>query len=370
MPVNKTVIDAFFALVRGGLWEREPELSAIGHIDFVELYRLSREQSVAGLVAAGLDKVKDIKIPHNGALPFLKEVFRLENRNITMDAFISDLFRKMADEGIKAVLVKGQGVARCYEQPLWRSSGDIDLFFDDEGYAKAKAFLLPLASDSELEDVVKKHLAMTIDSWLVELHGAMPTDISERIDNVVASVQKDIFSKGGTRVWNNGGTEVLLPDADNDIIVIFTHFFQHFVVGGVGVRQICDWCRLLWTYRDSIDLSLLEKRLRDMNLMVEWRAFASFAVEYLGMPAEAMPFYVPSASYSRKARKIMRIVLDAGNFGHNKDRSYRQRYSRKIGAIITFFLSIGDFLRLFSIFPSNTPRFFFTYFFRRTKAAI
>ena len=329
-----------------------------GHIDFVELYRLSREQSVAGLVAAGLDKVKDIKIPHNGALPFLKEVFRLENRNITMDAFISDLFRKMADEGIKAVLVKGQGVARCYEQPLWRSSGDIDLFFDDEGYAKAKAFLLPLASDSELEDVVKKHFAMTIDSWLVELHGAMPTDISERIDNVVASVQKDIFSNGGTRVWNNGGTEVLLPDADNDIIVIFTHFFQHFVVGGVGVRQICDWVRLLWTYRDSIDRSLLERRIREMKMMTEWKAFTAFAVDFLGMPAEAMPLYDASAKWKRKARRISAFILRVGNFGHNRDGSIYTKYPYVVYKAISLGRHIGDFFEHLFIFPLDSLRVF------------
>ena len=93
-----------------------------------------------------------------------------------------------------------------------------------------------------------------------ELHGLMPTEISDRINAGVERVQRDIFENGGVRVWRNDGVDVLLSSPDNDVMIVFTHFLQHFFVGGVGLRQICDWCRLLWTYRDSIDRGLLEQR--------------------------------------------------------------------------------------------------------------
>ena len=92
------------------------------------------------------------------------------------------------------------------------------------------------------------------------LHGLMPTEISDRINAGVERVQRDIFENGGVRVWRNDGVDVLLSSPDNDVMIVFTHFLQHFFVGGVGLRQICDWCRLLWTYRDSIDRGLLEQR--------------------------------------------------------------------------------------------------------------
>ena len=88
----------------------------------------------------------------------------------------------MREAGIYTVQVKGQGVGQCYERPLWRSCGDVDLFFDAESYERAKGFLSPLAVEVEPEEKRKKHLAMTIDPWLVELHGLMPTEISERIN--------------------------------------------------------------------------------------------------------------------------------------------------------------------------------------------
>ena len=93
---------------------------------------------------------------------------------------------------------------------LLRSCGDVDLFFDAENYEKAKGFLTPLASEVEPEDKRKKHLAMTIDPWLVELHGLMPTEISERVNAGVKQVQNDIFAGGGVRVWKNDGADVPL----------------------------------------------------------------------------------------------------------------------------------------------------------------
>lgn len=244
------------------------------------------------------------------------------------------------------------------------------LFFDAENYERAKAFLTPLAASVEPEEKLKKHLAMTIDPWVVELHGLMSTETSERINAGVDLVQRDIFENGGVRVWKNGGVEVCLPSPDNDVILVFTHYLKLFFVGGVGLRQICDWCRLLWTFRDSLDKALLERRLREMGIVSEWKAFSAFAVEWLGMPVEAMPMCSPDAKWRRKARRICRVVMDAGNFGHNKDNSYRLKYPRLVEKSITFFHRLGEYVRLFAIFPWDAPSFFVTYVRRRVTAAL
>ena len=364
------VEQAFFALARAGLWEQEVQLQPYGEVDFAEVLELAEEQSVVGLVAAGIEHITGSKPQKKDVLQFIGRTVQLEQRNQAMNYFIGVIVEKMREAGIVTVLVKGQGVGQCYERPLWRSCGDVDLFFDAENYEKAKAFLPPLAVSVDPEEKRKKHLAMTIDPWVVELHGLMPTEISERINAGVERVQSDIFENGGVRVWRNDGVDVLLPSPVNDVMIVFTHFLQHFFVGGVGLRQICDWCRLLWTYRDSLDRGLLERRLKEMGIVSEWKAFGAFAVEWLGMPVEAMPLYSSDASWSRKAKRICRVVMEAGNFGHNKDNSYRSRYPRLVEKSITFFLRLGEYGRLFLIFPADVPKFFVTYVGRRTKAVM
>ena len=367
---KENIVEAFFALVRAGLWEKNVRLSAYKPIDFSAIYALAEEQSVIGLIAAGHEHVEDMEVAAQDIEPIREEAQELTSRNQAMNYFIGIMVDKMREAGIYTLLVKGQGVAQCYARPLLRSAGDVDFFFDADNYEKAKSFLMPLAISVESENKRALHLGMTIDPWIVELHGKMPTDISARINAGVDEVQKDIFQNGGVRVWHNDGVDVYLPSTDNDIIIIFTHFLQHFFIGGVGLRQISDWCRLLWTYRDEIDRDLLNSRLNDMGLMSEWKVFASFVVSWLGMPAEAMPFYESSPRLSRQARRICKLILKTGNFGHNQDQSYRSRYPKLVEKSITFFRRLGEYLYLSLIFPLDAPRFFVTYVSRKTRTVL
>ena len=320
--------DAFLALVRAGLWgetnenENQNENLFEG-LDWGELHKLAEEQSVVGLVTEGAEWFTVLgsrfMIPLTEKLTLLGKCQLIEQRNVAMNRFIAELMLQLREVGINAVLVKGQGVAQCYERPLWRSCGDVDLLLDRVNYEKAKVFLTPLASHVDSEDKNKLHQGMTISQWTVELHGALHVDFSKRIDTGIDEVQRAIIEKNGVRSWNNGGVDIQLPNANNDALVIFTHFIEHFYVGGVGLRQVFDWCRLLWTYREEIDRTLLEVRLRKMGLMTEWKGFAAFAVEYLGMPVDVMPFYENSRSYRNKADRICNLILESGNMGHNKD---------------------------------------------------
>lgn len=358
---------AFIALVKAGLWEKDNLLSPSDIIDFKEVLRIAEEQSVVGLLAAGIEYVKDVRIPQADVLTIAGRALQIEQQNIAMNQFVAELFEKLRNENIYAVLVKGQGIAQCYEKPLWRASGDVDLLLDEENYEKAKVILFPLADHVEEEDKKAKHQGLTIEGFSVELHGRMPFAMSSRVDRVVDDVIKDSLSDGGTRTWQNGDTEISLPKVDNDIIIVFTHLLHHFFIEGVGLRQICDWCRLLWTYRNEIDCNLLEKRLYEMDLTSEWKVFASLAVKTLGMPVEAMPFYY-KGKYDKKAQRVLKRVLKTGNFGHNKDASYRTNKSKLVVNGITFGRRFCDFVSIAPSFPIDAPKFFVSYVFNRLKS--
>ena len=359
---------ALFALLRAGLWEQGVRLLSYGPLDFDVLYELAEEQAVIGLVAAGLEHVEDRKQKKPEVIPFLSKVIYVENRNSEMNSFIEALIRRLRTEGIYALLVKGQGVAQCYERPQWRSSGDVDLLFDSLNYEKAKKFLSAFASSIDKEDLYKKHQGMKIDSWTVELHGTLRSNISRSADNYLDEIQDETFRNGVVRTWRNGATDVLLPGPDSDVIFVFAHILQHFFRSGIGLRQLCDWCRLVWTYRDKINRRLLEERLRRMRLMTEWKAFSSFVVDYLGMPAYAMPLYSKSPIWSRKAKRICSFILDVGNFGSKRDRSYMDRYPYVIYKAISLMRHAGDAIRHLFIFPIDSFRVFLRLVFAGTRA--
>lgn len=360
----------FFNLLRAGLWEKEVRLLPFEGIDFSEIIRIAEEQSVVGLIAAGIEHVKDVKPSKAEVLKIIGQTMQLEKRNMAMNRFIGMIVEKMRDADIYTLLVKGQGVARCYERPLWRACGDVDFFLNDESYEKAKALLVPMASDVETEFVGSKHLGMTIDSWVVELHGSLRMGLPKRINKVLDDIKRDTFNGGNVRSWDNDGTQVFMLDKENDVVYVFVHFLNHFYKGGLGLRQICDWCRLMWTFRESLDTKKVESLIRQMGLLSEWKAFGAFAVEYLGMPVGALPMYDDAPKWKRKAEKIKDFVMMSGNFGHNRDMSYYSKYPYIIRKCISMSQRVGDLIRHSRIFPLDSLRFFPTIMFNGVKSAM
>lgn len=342
---------AFLALVRAGLWEADTQLLPYGIIDFKEVYRLAQEQSVVGLVAAGLEHVVDYKVPKEDALIFVGDTLLLEQRNKAMNAFVAHLIDTLRKKDIYTLLVKGQGIAQCYWRPLWRACGDIDLFLNEDKYKKAKTVLTSEATSFEEEKTSIQHLEMTIDGWSVELHGSLRSGLWNRLDRGIDEAQQRVFCGGNVRSWMNDKTQVFLPGADEDVVFVFSHILQHFYSEGIGMRQICDWCRLLWTYRETIDKQLLLSRLKKMGTMSEWRSFATLAVDTLGMPVNAMPFYSPNKRWKHKADKILAFIIETGNFGHNRDYSYYKKHPYLVYKCISLWRHTQDGFRYFYIFP-------------------
>jgi len=353
---SNTVI--LLELIRGGLWGTEVSLSNCEDIDYSSVMQLAEEQSVVGLVTAGLERVEDVKIPQQWSLQFIGSTLQLEQRNKSMNAFVALLISKMRAAGIYTLLVKGQAIAQCYEKPLWRACGDVDLFLSEENYAKAKELLVPLATSVEKEYEREKHFGMSIDGWVVELHGRLYCGLSSRIERELDDIYVDTFNGGNVRSWNNNGVQVFQLGIENDVFYVFTHILQHFYKEGVGLRQICDWCRLLWTYRQEIDSVKLESRLRRAGLMTAWKAFGAFAVEYLGMESAAVPFYSDAVKWKKKAARIKDFVMMSGNFGHNRNQSYFQKYPYLVRKCISFGRRVGDLARHARVFPIDSLRFF------------
>ena len=345
---------AFFALVRAGLWA-DVDTKEIHNekVDWVEVYRLAEEQSVIGIILAGIEH-SNVKPPQELLLQWIGEVQMLEQQNKAMNQFISRLFDELKKNGIDSVLIKGQGIAQCYENPLWRCSGDVDLLLNEVNYKKGKKYFEKLSESEPEEYSFNKEYITNIKGWCVELHGSLRCGLSAALNRGVDAIQQDICDNHRIRYWDNEGKKIPLPEENNDVMVIFTHYIKHFYKGGLGIRQICDWCRLLWTYKDSLNHELLEKRIQKMGLMSEWKAFASYAVHFLGMPEDAIPLYDGSSKCKRKAGKIQNFIVKSGNFGHNEDDSYFTKYPFVVRKTISMYKRVGALLQHAHIFPMRT----------------
>lgn len=328
--MKDNTIGVFFALLKAGLWENLPVQGEVlmfrgpEPVDWNKVYQLAEDQSVMGVALAGIERLKNanhhLGISQELLLQWIGEVQIIEQQNKAMNKYITELVENMRKVGIYTLLVKGQGIAQCYERPLWRTTGDIDFFLSEKNYLMAKQYLISQSPDYKPESVYSKEFGIEFPPYYIELHGSLRTGLAGRIDKEIDAVQRDVFYGGNVRSWNNESTQIFLPSPDNDVFLVFTHFIKHFYKeGGKNLRQICDWCRLLWVYRSNINVELLQNRLQGAGLMSEWKSFAALAVDKLGMPAEAMPLYDERKKWLRKAEKIAVFMFEGGKWERMKD---------------------------------------------------
>lgn len=96
-------IQTFSALLRAGLWGvGNPDIWINGSTDWKKIYRLATEQSVLGLVLAGLEH-SGVKPPKDMLLQWIGEVQVIEQRNKAMNQFVAELVEKMLAADIYAI---------------------------------------------------------------------------------------------------------------------------------------------------------------------------------------------------------------------------------------------------------------------------
>ena len=352
----------FFGLLRSGLWGATPELpgTAPSGEDWQKVYGLSMSQTVVGLVTDGAAACPADFVPKPVSLKLMASLIGTEKTNAVMDSHVSRFVSLLESRGVQPILVKGQAVAQCYIHPSGRMPGDIDLVIDPGQYEAAKAVITPIADSVGIEGVANLHFGAMLGSVELELHGTVHTSLGRKINDVLDSAQALLYREGGCRFWNCCGTQVRIPSVDFDALFIFTHLLQHFFCGGLGLRQLCDWARVLHTHYGAIDRALLESRLTQMGLLSEWKTFVGFLVDYLGLPEEEAPLY--DVRFGPKTDKLWSYIERVGNFGKNRglrDRSKDPYLIRKTESLI---VNSQDFLHHIRIFPLDSFRFFWYYF--------
>jgi len=317
--VTKQTERLFFQLLRAGLWGigNDAPTESFDGADWDSICLMAKEQTVAGIIGDGVAAFKSkglIKEMESETRNFfIRQSFNIEKKNEAIDLLLSQKTAELEAKGIRPVVMKGQGTARCYPAPSHRTCGDIDYLLSKVDYDKAVETLKPQADRLETEYSTIKHFGMHFGKNEIELHGTLSCGFGKKFDSVLDKMQDRMFAENDFRIIDVNGTPVRLPSANFDAVYIFAHFMKHFYQEGLGLRQVCDWTMLLHSAKDSIDRDLLEQRIEGIGMMKEWKAFGSLAVDWLGLPAQEMPFFDPT--FSKHVQGIWNLMLLSGNFG-------------------------------------------------------
>ena len=173
----------FLQLYRHALWAdvpgREPSfVDAADEATWQRVADVAEAQTCTGLLADALAQLPaDRRPPKPIYFSVVTATADAEDANRKMNHYLCGLFPMLARHGIRAWLLKGQGLARCYPQPLHRMPGDIDVLIprEEEFQRAVRLFAGHLPAD---EPTSSHERLFHLDDVLIELHGKIVTDLN------------------------------------------------------------------------------------------------------------------------------------------------------------------------------------------------
>ena len=359
----KQLDQQFFSLLRTGLWGTEPQVSLFtGETDWEALFLMAKEQTVVPTVADGVESLlsrTDLEIPREVRKKFASGLLKTEQRNARMDRLSSYLFRKAEAEGIPCVILKGQGVARCYPNPLRRQSGDVDVVVLPENFERICALFTPDARKIEQQGEGTLHRALYFGDLEVEFHGSIESELTHRTDTRLEELHRELLAEGGIRILEEGDLRIPVPSVRFDTQYLLSHLYKHFFQEGLGLRQVCDWMMFVHSHADELEPEVLAQELRKIGLEYAWGLFSAFCVRYLG--ATRFPL-CPDVKDS-VLEKVWDLMALHGNFGKKTFHGWAEG-AYVIKKVTSLFRAFPQVAEKVGVAPGDSLRFFL-YYFRR-----
>lgn len=246
--------------------------------------------------------------------------------------------RALDTAGIRAVLMKGAGLAALYPAPERRAWGDVDLFVGKKQYhpaAKVMRDTFPnaLKFDEELDHY--KHYNLIADGVSIEIHRVSIGLSHPRDVRRYARMEAQGLMNSDERLVIRGA-EVRVPEPTFNALMVFLHSWEHMLTQGANIRQLCDLALLLHHYHARIDARRLKGYLRSLALTDVWQLYMWILVNCLGLPEEDAWFYTKDEGLARRAQSLTDALLQ-GRMSAPKESSPektpKNRFVRKWGTM-------------------------------------
>lgn len=348
--------EILFSLLKSALWG-VPSGDIPDDVDWTEVLSHARKQTVTGLVADAIQMIPEDKRPASDVMNHLRTSRVVSIRTHSMlDTRLAEVLSILRKEGVEPVLFKGQGLALNYPDPTARQCGDIDLYVGGPDYEKSCAAALKAFGAHEHDAESIKHYHLKYKEVDVELHRIAESLPGYFIDRRYQEWTLKHLHGQSLRKVDIGGVEVQLPPYQFDCVYVLNHLWHHFVNGGIGLRQVCDWTMYLHRFHDRIDSDVLRHDLKRFRLNKVWNVFASIAVHHLGLPAEECPLY--DGRKDKSAAAVLDYIFSEGNFGHHSEKKTPRPKGYTAGKLHSFRNLTARYAGLMRIFPMHAIRYY------------
>lgn len=253
---------------------------------------------------------------------WIGQVQLIEQQNKLLNERIEQLFGMLEKDGFSCCLLKGQGNAVMYPDPLRRCPGDIDVWVDTDeetaySYVKNKC---PNAEESY------KHIHFPVfDDVSVDVHVTPLKFYSnyygKRLQGWIEQKRAEQFGHK-TRLIETE-QDICVPTGKFNAVYQLGHMMIHFFDEGLGLRQVVDYFYVLKELELSEHERLeLVETIRSLGMYKFAQAIMWIESDVLGLPVDRCAVKPDE----RRGKQLLEDILEGGNFGH-----LSQRYNGRSG---------------------------------------
>ncbi len=323
------------------------------------LYRFGKEQALLGVLYEGIKRLPNGVFADEDLLAKWTVVAHnttLKNQRI--NAVAVDLCQKLADDGWRYCVLKGQGNTINYPNPNSRAPGDIDIWLvaDKTKWSQGEAYPYRGSITSYISETFGEgetryyHTEFDCNGVSVEAHympGIMNCPWYNHRLQEFYQRNADLQCSNIVELPDNAGS-IAIPTVAFNLIYQLAHLYHHFFDEGIGFRQMVDYYQLLVHNRQEVvdAIPAIRKELRYVGLYDFAGAVMWVLQETLGLDHELMI----GAPDERRGKVLLEEILNGGNFG---------KYDKKYGGLVhqstmrKYFTKVRRSLTFVRLYPSE-----------------
>ena len=311
----------FFALLRLAMTGEQFDAVPTAE-EWSEFYQMAGIQSVTGVCFTASPRLpKAQQPPVELMVRWMGEAEDIRRMNELQNQEAARLTRLFTEAGRRSAILKGQANARLYPDRLSRQVGDIDIWVEG-GKKGVVALLMELGLVTELGSTSVDgkptasyhhvHLRPTKDHIVVEVHFRPSSGNFNPFTNrrLQRWLEQEIASS--CQPVDEGFN---VPSVRFALMMQLSHIQRHFLVVGIGLRQICDYYWLLKNSSEE-DRREVASHLSSFGLRFTASALMWVLHEVLHLDEDLM--LCPPDSY--RGEWMLREIMAGGNFGHHAER--------------------------------------------------
>ena len=332
-----------FELIQVALGKRERLSHVPTEKEWGSLYKDTLKQSVAGVAFEGVQKLpKEQCPPQTQLFEWIGLCEQIKIQNLIANRRSVEVAKIFTDAGFRNCILKGQGNALMYPNPLSRMSGDIDIWIDGTRKEINEFVRGRRAEAFEQEHHIEFSVFKDVE---VEAHYTPGTLLSpgcNRRFQQWCEDQKDVLMSNVIDLPEGAG-RICVPTTEFNLVFQMAHIMIHFFIEGIGLRHFIDYYYVLRTNTNHTNISNL---IKEFGMLRFARGVMWIEKECLGLEDDCL-IVEPD---EKRGRVILKEMMEGGNFGH-----YDERYKGRNKGYLARGITDGyRLLKLATVFPSES----------------